>query len=138
LKNRLEHLGIPLNPAFVFSCNSWEPEAGMEFARTLLARPLSITALVAANDALALGFMRVAQQRNIRIPQTLSVVGFDNVPEGALVWPGLTTVSQPMREMGRTACSKLFQNLDTFEKTEIIEYPTELIVRESTGPAAPG
>jgi DNA-binding LacI/PurR family transcriptional regulator len=43
-----------------------------------------------------------------------------------------------MREMGRTACSKLFQNLDTFEKTEIIEYPTELIVRESTGPAAPG
>jgi DNA-binding LacI/PurR family transcriptional regulator len=108
----------------------------MEFGRTLLAKPLLITALVTANDALALGFMRIAQQRNIRIPQTLSVVGFNNVPEGAIVWPGLTTVSQPMREMGRAACRKLFETLSTAEHQGVMEYATELIVRESTGPAA--
>ena len=108
----------------------------MEFGRTLLAKPLAMTALVMANDALALGFMRVAQQRNIRIPQALSVVGFNNVPEGAIVWPGLTTVAQPMREMGRTACRKLFDSLVTPEHPGVVEYPTELILRESTGPAA--
>ena len=136
LKNRLEHLGVPMDPSLIFSCNSWEAEAGMEFGRTLLAKPLLITALVTANDALALGFMRIAQQLNIRIPQTLSVVGFDNVPEGAIVWPGLTTVAQPMREMGRAARRKLFETLSTAEHQGVMEYATELIVRESTGPAA--
>jgi LacI family transcriptional regulator len=79
--------------------------------------------------------MRVAQQRSVRIPQTLSVVGFDNVPEGALVWPGLTTVSQPIREMGRAACRKLFETMGGSTKPEVMEYPMELIIRESTGPA---
>jgi len=87
------------------------------------------------NDSLALGFMRVAQQRGIRIPQHLSIVGFDNVPEGALVWPGLTTVAQPMREMGRAACRRLFDMIAALADLEIIEYPMELIVRESTGAA---
>jgi LacI family transcriptional regulator len=135
LRNRLAHLGAPLDSSLVFSCDSWESEAGMELGRSLLAKPLSITALVTANDALALGFMRVAHQRNVRIPQSLSVVGFDNVPEGALVWPGLTTVAQPMREMGRAACRRLFQTISSESEPEILEYPTELVIRESTGPA---
>ena len=50
------------------------------------------------NDALAIGFMRVAQQRGIRMPQDLSIVGFDNIPSGAMVWPGLTTVAQPIQQ----------------------------------------
>jgi LacI family transcriptional regulator len=135
LRNRLAHLGAPLDASLVFSCDSWEAEAGMEFGRSLLAKPLSFTALVTANDALALGFMRVAQQRNVRIPQSLSVVGFDNVPEGALVWPGLTTVAQPMREMGRAACRQLFETMTSENKPGVMEYPMELVVRESTGPA---
>lgn len=135
LKSRLEHLGASLDPKLIFSCHSWEAEAGIEFGRTLFSKPLSITALVAANDALALGFMRVAQQRNVRIPQTLSVIGFDDIPESALVWPGLTTVAQPMRDMGREAYRKLFQKVEMLETPAVVEHPMELIIRESTGPA---
>lgn len=138
LKERLAHLGAPLDSKLIYSCGSWEAEAGIEFGRTLLAKPLQFTALVTANDALALGFMRVAQQRSIRIPQSLSVVGFDNVPEGALVWPGLTTLAQPMREMGRAACRMLFQTIADSTEPEVMEYPMELVVRESTGPAPDG
>lgn len=87
------------------------------------------------NDALALGFLRVAQQRGIRVPQTLSIVGFDNVPEGALLWPGLTTVAQPMREMGRTACRRLFESIGSGGEVHTEKYPMELVVRESAGAA---
>jgi LacI family transcriptional regulator len=85
------------------------------------------------NDALALGFMRVAQQRGVRIPRDLSIVGFDDVAVGALMWPGLTTVAQPMREMGRAACRRLFEAIAAPGLLETIEYPVSLVVRESTG-----
>jgi LacI family transcriptional regulator len=134
LGDRLMQLGIDFPSESSTFCGSYESVAGIEFARTMLAKPLEFTALVMANDALALGFMRVAQQRGIRIPQTLSVVGFDDVPEGALFWPGLTTVAQPMREMGRAACRTLFEAIAAPVEIQAIEYPMTLVVRESTGP----
>jgi LacI family transcriptional regulator len=133
LRDRLAELGVDLNPKNISSCQSYEAEAGIEFARSLLAKPLAITALVMGNDALALGVMRVAQQRGVHIPHELSIVGFDNVPEGALVWPGLTTVAQPTREMGRSACRTLFETIEAPKSLVTIEYPMELVVRESTG-----
>ena len=134
LQNRLKQLSAPLEPARIWWCGSYDAAAGIAFARTLLATPLACTSLVMGNDALALGFLRVAQQRGIRIPESLSIVGFDNLPEGALLWPGLTTVAQPMREMGRTACRRLFESINANLETRPIEYPMELVVRESTGP----
>jgi LacI family transcriptional regulator len=133
LRERLAELGITINPKSISSCDSYEAEAGIEFARFLLAKPLEITALVMGNDALALGVMRVAQQRGVHIPQQLSIVGFDNVPEGSLVWPGLTTVAQPTREMGRAACRTLFEAINGPRGLVMIEFPIELVVRESTG-----
>ncbi len=135
VRERLRQLGIAFPQESSSFCGSYEASAGIEFARIMLAKPLNITALVMANDALALGFMRVAQQRGIRIPSHLSVVGFDNVPEGALVWPGLTTVAQPMREMGRAACRVLFKAIANPADVESVEYPMRLVVRESTGSA---
>jgi LacI family transcriptional regulator len=135
LRSRLQQLGIMLGRRSIWSCESYEAQAGIEFGRALLAKPLEMTALVMGNDALALGFLRVAQQRGIRVPQNLSVVGFDNVPEGALVWPGLTTVAQPMREMGRSACQRLFEPINSSGQADSVEYPMQLVVRESTGPA---
>lgn len=133
LRNRLRQLNIPFGPQDFSFCGSYESDAGVEYARIFLAKPLDITALVMGNDALALGFMRVAQQRGIRIPQQLSIVGFDDVPECDLVWPGLTTVSQPTREMGRAACRRLFESIAAPVDFERIEYPMKLVVRESTG-----
>jgi LacI family transcriptional regulator len=132
LRSGLAERGILLDPKRVSFSGGFEPERGMEFANRFFQKTQPVTALVLGNDSLALGFMRVAQQRGIRIPQDISVAGFDDIPESALVWPGLTTVAQPMREMGQLACQQLF---DAAHPAEVgtIECPMRLVVRESTG-----
>jgi LacI family transcriptional regulator len=132
LREELLRRGVRLDPRATGTCGSYEAEAGSRFAQRLLERPLEVTAMVFANDRLALGFLRIAQQRGVRTPQDLSVVGFDNIAAGALAWPGLTTVAQPMREMGRDACRYLFE-APPQRKPPNVEYPMELIIRESTG-----
>jgi LacI family transcriptional regulator len=135
LRSGLQARGIRLEPRDVYVCASFTSEAGARFAERFFERPPGVTALVLANDALAFGVMRVALQRGIRMPQDLSIVGFDGLPQGALFHPALTSVSQPMRDMGRVACSRLFDGLGV--RTELTEFPMELIERESTA-AAPG
>jgi LacI family transcriptional regulator len=135
LRSGLADRGISLDPKRVSFSGRFDPEAGMEFANRFFHKTPRVTAMVMGNDSLALGFMRVAQQRGIRIPQDLSVAGFDDIPESGLVWPGLTTVAQPMREMGQLACRQLF-DAPHFAKGEAVECPMSLIVRESTGIAA--
>jgi len=133
LREELSRRGVTLDPRATGYCGGYEAEAGARFAQKLLARPLLVTAMVFANDALALGFMRVAQQRGVRMPRDLSIVGFDNIAAGALAWPGLTTVAQPMREMGRDACRYLFE-ASSHRRPPTVEFPMELVMRESTAP----
>jgi LacI family transcriptional regulator len=133
LREGLAQWGLTMDATSIFHCNSYEAEAGAEVAREFFTDPRGATAVVMGNDALALGFMRVAQQRGVRVPGDLSIVGFDNVPEGALLWPGLTTVAQPMREMGRCACRKLFEEIEGSCERDAVEYPMALVIRESTG-----
>ncbi len=129
--------GLRIRTDWVSFCRSYEPEAGDEYARGFLRRRPDVTAVVLGNDALALGFMRALLQRGVSIPRELSVVGFDGVPEGARVLPGLTTVAQPMREMGRAACRRLLAEIESpgVERPGAIEYHMELLVRESTDAA---
>ena len=135
LRGELQAQNLRLDSELVFSCGSWEAEAGAEFARTFFDGSLRATAIVFANDSLASGFMRVAHQRRISIPGALSIVGFDGLPEGALLWPALTTMAQPMREMGSAACRRLFEVIESPGQLQTMEFPMRLIVREST--AAP-
>jgi LacI family transcriptional regulator len=137
LRAGLASRGVSLDPKRVFSCGAWDTAAGERFAERFLARPLDVTALVLANDALAFGFMRAAQQHGVRMPADLSLAGFDGLPQGALFYPALTTVAQPVREMGRIACRKLFDAIADPGASENIEFPMRLIVRESTGAARP-
>jgi LacI family transcriptional regulator len=135
LREELARRGTPLNPKVTEFCGSYEAEAGARYAERLLQRRLDVTAIVFGNDALAIGFMRVAQQRGVRMPQDLSIVGFDNIPVGALIWPGLTTMAQPMRMMGRDACRFLFEaGAQSSRQLPTTVYPMELVMRESTGP----
>ena len=136
LKDELSRRGIRLAQDDIYLCGSYTSEAGGEFAREFFERPVDVTAVVLANDALAFGFMRVAQQRGVRMPQDLSIVGFDGLPHGALFCPALTTVSQPMRDMGRVACCRLFEAIEDPGRLETTEFPMVLIERESTGPIA--
>jgi LacI family transcriptional regulator len=126
---------IELPPELIFSCGSWEADAGARFARTYFERERGATAVVLANDALASGFMRVAHHVGVRMPADLSIVGFDGLPEGERLWPALTSVAQPMRAMGAAACRRLFEVIETPGQVQTIEFPMRVIVRESTGPA---
>jgi len=134
LRDGLEERGLHLDPKHVAFCDDYTPEAGAAYATQFLKKPSDVTAIVFGNDGLALGFMRVALQRGLRIPHDISVVGFDNVPEGAFVWPGLTTVAQPLREMGRNACRRLFEAIENPTGQQVVVFPLELVIRESTAP----
>src|SRR5829696_521131 len=112
-----------------------EIDPGREAAASLLALPDPPTAIFAFNDDAAIGAIQAARALGLRVPDDLSVVGFDDVEYATIVTPALTTVRQPLAEMGRTAVSLLNRLLDRqrFE-TLHLELATRLVVRESTGP----
>jgi DNA-binding LacI/PurR family transcriptional regulator len=115
-------------------------EGGEAFAAAWLARPRAQapTAIVCGNDTLALGFLRSVLQSGVRIPDDVSVTGFDGAPEAALYWPGLTTVRQPSHAMGDAACKALLRLVENpgVVDTSHLDLPASLIIRESTGPVA--
>jgi LacI family transcriptional regulator len=118
-----------------------EPEIapGREAANHLLDLPEPPTAIFAFNDNIAIGALQAARARGLRVPEHLSVVGFDDVEHATIVTPTLTTVRQPLAEMGRTAVSLLTRLLENqrFE-TLHVELATRLVVRESTAPPRAG
>src|SRR5690242_10376179 len=112
-----------------------EFQTGREAAERLLDLPEPPTAILAFNDNIAIGAIQAARARGVRVPEDLSVVGFDDVEYATIVTPALTTVRQPLAEMGRTAVSLLTRLLDrqSFE-TLHVELATRLVVRDSTAP----
>jgi LacI family transcriptional regulator len=139
LRDALAARSLEIRPAHVVLADNYAPEGGMAFARTWLKLPRAQapTAVVCGNDALALGFLRTVLLHGVRVPDEVSVTGFDGVPEGALYWPGVTTVCQPSHDMGNAACSALLRSIESPDEAEParLDLVAELIIRESTGPA---
>ena len=95
------------------------------------------SAIFTGNDEMATGVYRAAQELGIPIPGALSVVGFDDAPVASRVWPPLTSVRLPIREMGRRAAERLLLlQRDEADDAEAIEFQPLLVRRGSTGPAA--
>ena len=111
-------------------------EGGQAAAAELIAA--GHTAIIAGSDLMALGAIRAARARGLRVPEDISVVGYDDSPLIAFTDPPLTTVRQPVQAMGHAAVSALVAEIGGVKspRTELLFHP-ELIVRESTG-AAPG
>lgn len=106
---------------------------GYTGASALLDLPNPPTAIFASNDVMAMGVMDAVRNRGLRVPNDISVIGFDNIPQSAMVFPTLTTVQQPLEQMGRVATQMLLGILKNPEKESgRIELPTELLVRNST------
>ena len=113
-------------------------EEGAAYAKKWLktSRARAPTAVVLADDIMALGFMRTVQQHGVSVPGDVSVIGFDDIPAAGLYWPGLTTVRQEMRAMGSEACHAIMSALDHVKvERSFVEFPMKLMIRESTGPA---
>ena len=130
----LREVGLPWEEVRVEECAGNTVEAGCRGAALLLDRSPRPTAILAITDLLALGALAAARERGVRVPDALSIAGFDDLPVAAAATPPLTTVRQPLLEKGRRAGRLLIDPPPGNGPAEVI-LPTELVVRASTGPA---
>ena len=131
----LAAMGVSADPGLVIETDFGLAEGGAMATEKLLELPDPPTAIFAFNDILALGAVRAAAARGLRVPDDLSVVGYDDAGMAALVTPALTTVRQPLGEMGRLATGLLARLLNRQNVEALhIELETKLVVRSSTAP----
>ncbi|HYW48520.1 MAG TPA: LacI family DNA-binding transcriptional regulator [Bryobacteraceae bacterium] len=132
-RRALEEAGLALEPELVAQGDGKPEGAGPAMAH-LLALPHPPTAVFCYNDLSALGAMREAFARDLRVPSDLSIVGFDDLYISRYLNPPLTTVRQPMHQMGRMAMETLLDLLAGGRRDHNLKVPGDLIVRESTAP----
>jgi LacI family transcriptional regulator len=131
----LERAGIAADPDLI-AVGDFHFESGLEMAGRMLARPDPPTAIFAASDMMAMGVYEAARLRHLRVPDQLSVIGFDDLPMSAWVSPPLTTVLQPLAEMARMATRTLLGLIEGGPQSfnNRMELSTSLVVRSSTAP----
>lgn len=131
-KAALSDYGLPLAPELVFE-GDFAQASGFQGGAHLLDLPDRPTAIFASNDASAAGVLDAARIRGLSIPDELSVMGFDDIPLAISLNPPLTTVRQPLQEMGRIATRMLLDRItNPGQELTRITLPTELIVRSTT------
>ncbi len=130
----LADAGIAYDPTLVYE-GDFSFTAGRAGTDYLLDQAMPVTAIVAASDVTAFGVIEAARTRGLALPRDLSIVGFDDIPEARYRRPALTTIRQPLREMGRLASRMLIEHLeDGDQPLTRIELPTKLQVRDTTAP----
>jgi len=127
-------IGMKMDPDLIVQIDTDDPTPmlGYPFAKQLLARNKPFTALFAYNDISAIGAIRAFQEHGLRVPQDISVMGFDDIPGAMFQTPSLTTVRQPLNRMGEVAAQTLLERIDGKTEESDIAIEPELIVREST------
>jgi DNA-binding LacI/PurR family transcriptional regulator len=134
--------GIVLSDQDVFPGN-YRVTGGRDYAETFLLMPPETrpTAVVAGNDLMALGFIQRVQETSLRVPEHVSVAGFDGIDFGAWYSPSLTTISQPVRRLVREATTLLLARIDAMKRMDEIPPPRTIpveprfVARDSVGPA---
>lgn len=130
-----EH-GVALRDRHVWFGGGYGTDSGLDHAERFLAERAALrpTAVVLGNDVMAIAFMSGVMRHGVSVPDQVSIVGFDGIPDGALWRPGLTTVVQPTRSMAASACAALLRHIQEADREPVaaVEYGVELLVREST------
>ena len=129
----LDAMGLTLETCYAQE-GAYTFESGIECAAELLKLDPRPTAIFAGNDEMAAGVLQVARQMDIRVPEDLSVVGFDDFEIARRLWPSLTSVRTPTREIGRLAAERLIGR-DEGEGRDMQDRLPSLVVRQSSGPA---
>lgn len=131
-KDALAGAGLPYDEDYVVQ-GEFSFGSGVLAARELFELQHPPTAIFAANDDMAAGVMWAANERGLKVPRDLSVCGFDDTPLATQLWPPLTTVRQPSREMGKLATLQLMDKLRGRGTGLLLQVPYALQLRESTG-----
>ncbi|MGX1676004.1 LacI family DNA-binding transcriptional regulator [Streptomyces sp. NPDC055400] len=134
-RSAMEAAGAQVAPQLVRHAGTFHAAEGIEHGGRLLAEDPAPTAVFAASDELAAGVIEAARRRGLRVPEDLSIVGFDNTPLAEVTSPPLTTIHGPVREMGAVALRTALQ-LAAEEKIDShhVELATQLVVRDSSRP----
>ena len=133
-----EDLKIEIKPELTvqMDIDDSTPLLGYPFGKRLLERRVPFTALFAYNDISALGAIRAFQEAGLRVPEDISVIGFDDIQGAAYSTPSLTTVRQPLAHMGRLAAQTLLARIEgEKDSPPEIRIEPELVVRKSTAEA---
>jgi LacI family transcriptional regulator, galactose operon repressor len=130
-RNALTANGIESNPAMVRSCVP-KMESAYNAMRSLIVEQLKLTAVFTFNDLMAMGALRALKEADVRVPEHVSIVGFDDIEFVSLIDPPLTTMHVHRYEMGAESAKLLLSRIDGSSKTHHLVLPTELMVRHST------
>ena len=134
-KAALQDSGIEVDQQLIYQGDFFRTQ-GYEATQQFLSYAHRPTAIMAANDYCAMGVIDAVKDAGLHVPEDISVIGFDDVPEAKHLSPSLTTVQQPLEQMGRTATQRLLKQLQTPNLPgDRIEISTQLIIRDSSGPA---
>lgn len=132
-RSALDEAGVPVCDELIMA-GDFERDSGLELGRRLLQMPDRPTAIFSCNDLMALGVYEAARLAGLSIPDDLSVVGYDDLSVAEWAGPPLTTVRQPLMDMGRQASAMLL-DLDLAAEAPRVDLATDLVIRNSTGPA---
>ena len=136
-REALQEAGIPEDAALEEAAPDWGLESGRAATARLLERRVPFTAIFAHSDLIALGAIRELRVSGLRVPEDISVIGYDDLPIAAFVDPPLTTIHQPMREVGELAASLVLDGIAAGELDADTAHllPASLVVRQSVAPA---
>lgn len=130
----LEEARIPFESRWLYR-GDYTAESGRLGALALLRNDPDLTAIVCGNDVVAIGALQALQAQGIRVPDEVSILGFDNLPEGTLVTPRLATIHHPRHEIGYLAAQVLLERLNQPDAPVVRKtVPTHLVIRESVAP----
>ena len=126
--------GIAVNESLILQ-GDWSPESGYQTVQNLLGQGKSFTAVFTQNDKMALGAMQALRQTGLSVPNDVSVMGYDDMPLSAYFYPPLTTMAQPMDEIGRHASRLLIEHIENPDRAiEHIKIKPTLVERASCAP----
>jgi LacI family transcriptional regulator len=131
-KRALLEAGIPIDPTLMVD-GYYTQERSYQATRSLLNLPQCPTAVFAASDAMAIGALRAIQDAGLSVPEDVAVVGFDDLPTALYANPPLTTVHQPIAEVGASAVKLLINQIKGQDSAAHVRLPTHLVIRGSCG-----
>jgi DNA-binding LacI/PurR family transcriptional regulator len=132
-RRALEEAGLSYSSNLVKN-SDFRQESGYRTIKELLAASYDFTALLAASDLMAMGAIKAIKERGLKVPEDIAVIGFDDIPAAGFADPPLTTVRQPIYQIGSLAAEILIRTLqkERVKKNQIV-MPTELVIRKSCG-----
>ncbi len=130
----LARSGIPFDPGLLCQIE-WSIDEAYEATRIFLNRRRDFTAIVAGSDMMAIGILRALHEAGLRVPEDVSLTGFDDVVLSQYLTPPLTTVRQDKEALGNGAVQRLIALIEETDAVSPLIVPSQLVVRASTGPA---